>query len=57
MSDQPQTMDASTLHLNEWFESLKRSGFTEAQAFTLVSNSIVEAQRQASGTCPQCHPE
>ena len=57
MSDQPQTMDASTLYLNEWFESLKRSGFTEAQALTLVSNSIVEAQRQASGMCPQCHPE
>jgi len=57
MSEQPQTMDASTLHLNEWFESLKRSGFTEAQALTLVSNLIVEAQRQASGTCPRCHPE
>ena len=57
MSDEPETMDASLIHLNEWFESLKRSGFTESQALSLVSAQIVEAQRQASGMCPQCHPE
>ena len=57
MSDEPETMDASTRYLNEWFESLKRSGFTEQQALSLVSDQLVEAQRQAAGTCTRCHPE
>lgn len=57
MSDEPETMDASMVHLNEWFQSMLRSGFTEQQALALVSAQLVEGQRQAAGKCPQCHPQ
>ena len=46
------TLDASAVTYNEWFESLKRAGFTEDQALYIVGQGVAATQMIAAMRMP-----